>query len=144
MDTNPRIRCQCGAVSFRAVLPKPLRVDICHCLECQKQSSSAFGVSAIFPVDGMLPFPESIRDRVGMWTRKTDSGNTLECYFCKMCGVRVLHRGLLPDGTSQPTVTVKGGCMEEGLDLKDARHIYTRSARVPVPEGSWPGPPDEY
>ncbi|KAL6701221.1 Mss4-like protein [Trichoderma pleuroticola] len=143
MESNPMIRCQCEAISFRAVLPKPLAVDVCHCLECQRQSSSAFGVSAVFPVEGMLPFPESIRPHVGMWTRKTDSGCTLECYFCKTCGVRVIHRGLLPDGTSRSTLTVKGGCMEN-LNLKDARHIYTRSARIPVPEGSWPGPPDEY
>ncbi|UKZ76018.1 hypothetical protein TrVFT333_003714 [Trichoderma virens FT-333] len=81
MESNPMIRCQCEAISFRAVLPKPLSVDICHCLECQRQSSSAFGVSAIFPVEGMLPFPESIQPHVGMWTRKTDSGCTLECYF---------------------------------------------------------------
>lgn len=143
MDTNPMVRCQCGAVSFRAVLPKPLSVDVCHCLECQKQSSSAFGVSAVFPVEGMLPFPEAIRPNVGMWTRKTDLGYTLECYFCKTCGVRVVHRSLLPDGSSMPTLTVKGGCMEN-LSLEGARHIFTRTARIPVPEGSFAGPPDEY
>lgn len=136
------VRCQCGAISFRTVLPKPLSVHICHCLECQKQSSSAFGVSAVFPVEGMLPFPESIRPHVGMWTRKTDSGRTMECYFCKTCGVRVLHRVVLPDGTSKPTCNVKGGCLEN-MTLKDATHIYTRSARVPVPEGSCTGPLDE-
>ncbi|KAH8128080.1 hypothetical protein FP744_10000995 [Trichoderma asperellum] len=143
MDTNPMVRCHCGAVSFRAVLPKPLTVDVCHCLECQRQSSSAFGVSAVFPVEGMLPFAEDLQPRVGMWTRKTDSGRTLECYFCKTCGVRLIHRGLLPDGTSSEVLTVKGGCMEN-LSLEGARHIYTRTARVPVPEGSYSGPPDQY
>ncbi|KAM0478299.1 hypothetical protein ACHAPX_005489 [Trichoderma viride] len=143
MDTNPMIRCHCGAVSFRAVLPKPLAVDVCHCLECQKQSSSAFGVSAVFPVEGMLPFAEDLQPHVGMWTRKTDSGRTLECYFCKTCGVRLIHRGLLPDGSSSQTLTVKGGCMEN-LSLNGARHIYTRTARVAVPEGSYSGPPGQY
>ncbi|PTB37916.1 hypothetical protein M441DRAFT_147905 [Trichoderma asperellum CBS 433.97] len=137
------VRCHCGAVSFRVVLPKPLTVDVCHCLECQRQSSSAFGVSAVFPVEGMLPLAEDLQPRVGMWTRKTDSGRTLECYFCKTCGVRLIHRGLLPDGTSSQILTVKGGCMEN-LSLEAARHIYTRTARVPVPEGSYSGPPDQY
>ncbi|EHK39890.1 hypothetical protein TRIATDRAFT_42547 [Trichoderma atroviride IMI 206040] len=137
------IRCHCGAVSFRAVLPKPLAVDVCHCSECQRQSSSAFGISAVFPVEGMLPFAEDLQPHVGMWTRKTDSGRTLECYFCKTCGVRLIHRGLLPDGSSSQTLTVKGGCMEN-LSLDGARHIYTRSARVPVPEGSCSRPPDQY
>lgn len=137
------IRCHCGAVSFRAVLPKPLAVDVCHCLECQRQSSSAFGISAVFPVEGMLPVAEDLQPHVGMWTRKTDSGRTLECYFCKTCGVRLIHRGLLPDGSSSQTLTVKGGCMEN-LSLDGARHIYTRTARVPVPEGSYSRPPDQY
>ncbi|KAM0256959.1 hypothetical protein ACHAQJ_004660 [Trichoderma viride] len=142
MDTNPMIRCQCGAVSFRAVLPKPLSVHICHCLECQKQSSSAFGVSAVFPVEGMLPFPEHLQPHVGMWTRKCDSGRTLEGYFCKTCGVRLIHRGIRPDGTSRAVLSVKGGCLEK-LSLDGAKHVYTRSARVPVPEGSLWGPQDE-
>jgi hypothetical protein len=41
--------CQCGAVSFRTPLPKPLALYICHCSECRRQTSSAFGTSAIFP-----------------------------------------------------------------------------------------------
>jgi hypothetical protein len=41
--------CQCGRVSFKTPLPKPLALYICHCEECRRQSSSAFGCSAIFP-----------------------------------------------------------------------------------------------
>lgn len=76
-----------------------------------------------------------MRARLGLWTRPTDSGNTLECYFCKTCGVRILHRSILPDGTPKETLSVKGGCVE-GLTWEGVKHIYTRSARVPVPEGS--------
>ncbi|GKT41724.1 uncharacterized protein ColSpa_01905 [Colletotrichum spaethianum] len=42
-------RCQCGAVSFKTPLPQPLRLYICHCEECKRQTGSAFGTSAIFP-----------------------------------------------------------------------------------------------
>ncbi|GJC88406.1 hypothetical protein ColLi_11244 [Colletotrichum liriopes] len=42
-------RCQCGAVAFKTPLPKPLRLYICHCEECKRQTGSAFGTSAIFP-----------------------------------------------------------------------------------------------
>ncbi|ENH65086.1 hypothetical protein FOC1_g10005937 [Fusarium oxysporum f. sp. cubense race 1] len=104
---NPKIECQCGAVQITASRPQPLSVYCCHCTECQKQSASAF-----------------------------DEGNTLECYFCKTCGVRVLHRSVLPDGQGKPYLSVKGGCVE-GLSWENAEHIYTRSARVPVPEGSY-------
>ncbi len=42
-------RCQCGAVAFKTPLPKPLAIYICHCSQCRRQTSSAFGTSAIFP-----------------------------------------------------------------------------------------------
>ncbi|KAF4980377.1 hypothetical protein FZEAL_3607 [Fusarium zealandicum] len=137
---NPKIQCQCGAVQLTASTPKPIDVYCCHCIECQKQSSSAFGTSAIFPADGMWPLPGDVRAQLGLWTRITDAGNKLECYFCKTCGVRVLHRSILPDGKPKPTLSFKGGLVE-GLSWEGARHIYTRSARVPVPEGSDSGSP---
>lgn len=42
-------RCQCGSVAFKTPLPKPLALYICHCASCRRQTSSAFGTSAIFP-----------------------------------------------------------------------------------------------
>lgn len=41
--------CHCGAVNFKTPTPKPLALYICHCHDCQRQTSSAFGMSAIFP-----------------------------------------------------------------------------------------------
>jgi hypothetical protein len=83
----------------------------------------------------MWPLPEEVQSQLGMWKRPTDKGNTLECYFCKTCGVRVFHRSIFPNGQPKPTLSVKGGLVE-GLSWNDVKHIYTRSARVPVPEGS--------
>ena len=139
-SSNPTISCQCGAVNFRACLPEPLEVYVCHCLECRKQSASAFGVSALFPSQEMRPLLDSVRPQLGVWKRPTDAGNTLECYFCKTCGVRILHRSILPNGEPKPYVTVKGGCLDS-IRLDRARHIWTRSALVPVPENSDPAEP---
>ncbi|GAO15876.1 uncharacterized protein UV8b_07760 [Ustilaginoidea virens] len=133
-NPNPKVSCQCGAISFHASRPKPLAVYVCHCTECRKQSSSAFGTSAVFPADGMWPLPADVVPRLGMWTRVSDKGTTLECYFCRECGVRLLHRPLRPDGTAKPTLTVKGGALE-GFTLERAKHIWTRSAIMPIPEG---------
>ena len=36
--------CQCGAVRYEYT-GKPLQLVICHCKECQKQTSSAFGMT---------------------------------------------------------------------------------------------------
>lgn len=60
---------------------------------------------------------------------------TRACYFCKTCGVRVFHPSILPNGQIKPTLSAKGGLVE-GLNWNSVKHVYTRSARVPVPEGS--------
>lgn len=118
-------RCQCGAVSFKTPHVKPLALYICHCSECRRQTSSAFGTSAIFP---RFQLPET--DLLSCYTRPTASGQTLYCYFCKNCGTRLLHTT-----PGKNVVSVKGGCLE-GLDWKKAIHIWTKSAMVPIPEGS--------
>ena len=62
----------------------------------------------------------------------------MDCYFCKVCGTRVAHvrRG-------GKAVSVKGGCIE-GLDWEGAKHIFVRSAVVPIPEEAekWEADPD--
>ncbi|KAK4229768.1 centromere protein V [Podospora fimiseda] len=117
--------CQCSSVKFKTPLSKPLALYICHCLACQRQSSSAFGTSAIFP-----RFPLPAADLLSCYTRPTADGQTLYCYFCKKCGTRLLHTT-----PGKNIVSVKGGCIE-GLDWKEAIHIWTKSAMVPIPEGS--------
>ncbi|KAJ6441400.1 KR domain-containing protein [Purpureocillium lavendulum] len=141
--TNPIVHCQCGAVSFRASRPEPLALYFCHCTECRRQSSSAFGASAIFPAAGMWPLPPAQADRLGMWTRTSAKGTTLECYFCKACGVRLLHRPLRADGSPKPNLTVKAGAVQ-GLRLDGAKHIWARSAVVDVPDdAAWESPDED-
>lgn len=41
-----------------------------------------------------------------------------------------------PIKQSKNVVSVKGGCIEKGLDWKKAIHIWTSNAMVPIPEGS--------
>ena len=46
------------------------------------------------------------------------------------------HHGIiLTNPQTKNVVSVKGGCLE-GLDWKRAIHIWTKSAMVPIPEGS--------
>jgi len=129
-----KVQCQCGAVAFETKSPKPLSVYCCHCTECQRQSSSAFGTSAIFPANELFPLTDDLRGKLGMWSRGADSGNTVDCYFCKACGARVVHRNIGKDGIERPVMSVKGGLVE-GLDWSEAVHIFTASAVVAIPEG---------
>ncbi|KAH8890486.1 hypothetical protein GQ53DRAFT_747515 [Thozetella sp. PMI_491] len=128
------VRCQCGAVAFKTPTPAPINLYHCHCLDCQKQSSSAFGTSAIFPTDGLFPLSPELEGKLTLWSRPSNEGRTMDCYFCKECGGRVLHRLRDPDGTPRKTMSVKGGLVD-GLDWSKAKHIYTRTAVVPIPPG---------
>lgn len=121
--------CQCGAIRYE-VIDTPLRPYVCHCRECQKQSASAFGIS--------VPVPARAFHLVGgtpaVWTRTGGSGALLDCVFCGTCGTRVWHQARA-DAT---TIYLKGGSLDEPLDLSAARHIWTsRMLRgVVVPEAA--------
>lgn len=127
--------CQCGAVRYE-VTSGPLEVYVCHCRECQKQSASAFGISVIVPSGALRLASGSPRT----WTRPTDSGRTLDCFFCPTCGSRVWHG----DPAHQPTVSVKGGSLDAPPDLTAATHIWSsrKLSGVTIPPHA-PQYPDE-
>lgn len=66
--------CLCGALRFSAT-GRPIRVGICHCLDCRKLHGSPFHASAIFPKNAVTIDGES----------HTYAGRS----FCPKCGSRV-------------------------------------------------------
>jgi hypothetical protein len=120
--------CQCGAVRYE-VSAEPLQVYVCHCRECRKQSASAFGISVIVPARAFT----LTQGRVKTWTRPTDSGGTLDCMFCVECGSRIRHAS-----PGEDTVSVKGGSLDDPVDLTSAFHIWTtrKLPGVLIPEGA--------
>jgi hypothetical protein len=111
--------CQCGAVRYE-LTAEPLTVVACHCTECQKQSTSAFGMSVVVPAEAL----RLTRGEVKQWTRTTGSGRKLVANFCGTCGGRIFHQ---PDGV--PIVTVRAGSLDDTSWLRPAGHLWTRSAQ---------------
>ncbi|MDH3660875.1 MAG: GFA family protein [Alphaproteobacteria bacterium] len=108
--------CQCGAVRY-AVSVEKITGYACHCLECQKQSASAFGLSVPVParhfrVDGAMK----------VYRRPTDSGAETDCWFCETCGTRLYHQGA--DETDY--VTIKGGSLDRPALLNPIAHIWVK------------------
>ncbi|KAL0936762.1 glutathione-dependent formaldehyde-activating enzyme [Colletotrichum truncatum] len=136
------VECHCGAVKFPTPAPEPIDIYCCHCSECRRQSASAFGISAIFPADGLVPLSADLESKLQVWTRPTKSGGQMDCYFCRVCGSRIFHHVRESDGTRRSTVSIKGGSIK-GLNFKKGKHIWTNNAVIPVPEGaeSWPESP---
>ena len=48
--TGRTASCRCGQLRA-TVTGEPVRVSVCHCLNCKKRSGSAFAVQARWPVD---------------------------------------------------------------------------------------------
>ncbi|SOB90661.1 hypothetical protein SAMN05877962_101196 [Alloalcanivorax xenomutans] len=48
VPSSAKGRCRCGRVEFE-VHSKPMVTMACHCTGCQRMSSSAFSLSALFP-----------------------------------------------------------------------------------------------
>jgi len=128
-------RCQCGAVRYQHS-GDPIAVYICHCRECQKQSASAFGISVEMPKDGL----KLTQGTPKYWTRDTDSGRKLRCAFCPDCGSRLWHE------SEAGWITLKGGSLDQPVDVSQAIHIWTKRKLpgVVIPQGAvqYSGEPD--
>jgi len=107
--------CQCGQVRYR-LSAEPQALFICHCRECQKQSASAFGISVIMASHAVTLLSGNLKS----WTRATDSGRVLTCFFCPDCGTRLWHG----DKDKAPSVSIKGGSLDQPPDLSKAVHIW--------------------
>ena len=130
-------RCQCGAAAY-TISADPVAVYVCHCRECQRQSASAFGISVSVPKAHF----HLERGEVRTWSRQTDSGRTLHCQFCAVCGTRLWH-----EGPGWDVLSVKGGSLDHPVDLGSAIHIWTarKLPGVVIPDGApqFAGEPDE-
>ena len=120
--------CQCGAVRYR-VEGKPITLSVCHCTECQRQSGSAFGMSLIVPKGSFRLLSGAPKT----FTRKAESGRTVDCAFCPDCGTRIYHRATY----LKDTVNVKPGTLDDTSGLAPAIHVWTKEkqAWVSIPEG---------
>lgn len=108
--------CQCGQVRY-AIKAAPYVFYLCHCTECQRHTSSAFGESLRVRSDQL-----EVTGKLKTYRRSSESGNVREGHFCADCGVRVVH------GTAgSEMVNIKAGTLDDASWLIPAGHIWTRS-----------------
>lgn len=72
--------CSCGQLKLTCT-GEPVRISICHCLECQKRTGSVFGMQARYPRERV-----SISGVSSIWARTGDEGTTAIFHFCATCG----------------------------------------------------------
>ncbi|MBY0469833.1 GFA family protein [bacterium] len=83
--TERRASCSCGQLSI-ACQGEPVRISVCHCLECQKRTGSAFGAQVRFSTELTSPRGDST-----VYTRVCEDGDRIHFHFCPKCGSTVYY-----------------------------------------------------
>jgi len=118
--------CSCGAVRYR-LASEPMFVHCCHCLNCQRQTGSAFVINLLVEADrlevtGATEAVEVARDE-----------GTQTIHRCPACKVAVYSF------YTYPTIAfVRAGTLDDPSVIEPDVHIYTRS-KVPwlrLPDGA--------
>ncbi len=119
--------CQCGAIKYE-INSMPLTLYACHCTECQRQSSSGFGMSMPVPKTGF----KIISGNPKYWSRTSNSRRTVKCAFCPECGTRLFHEPL----RNKEVVNVKPGTLDKTKWVNPVAHLWLSSAQtgVVIPE----------
>jgi len=78
--------CACQQVIVRTS-GEPVRISVCHCLDCQRRTGSAFGAQARFALEAVEVVGETRQ-----YTRLADSGNRVTFRFCPNCGSTVCYQ----------------------------------------------------
>ena len=117
--------CQCAAVKLSVTTDK-LVSYICHCLECKKQSASAFAISVPLVKDQV-----SVEGHLGVYHRPAKSGAMTSCYFCSTCGSRIYHQS----NRSPDMISLKGGVLDGVDNLEPVAHLWVKrkAAWVQIP-----------
>lgn len=117
-ETEREGGCQCGQVRYR-ITGKPSAVVVCHCVECQRQSGSAFGMTVSIPRNAFAV----VRGVLKSFRRMSDAGRPMDGYFCPECGTRIYHASeVTPD-----VIRLKAGTLDDTTGLAPTMHFWTRS-----------------
>lgn len=111
--------CQCGRVRY-LVKTAPLTFYLCHCRECQRHTSSAFGESLRVAQSDF-----SVKGAVRQIQRVADSGVQRQGWFCPECGVRLWH-----GSGDSAEINVKAGTLDDTSWLVPAGHIWAGSRQT--------------
>jgi hypothetical protein len=109
--------CSCGAVRYR-LTSEPLFVHCCHCLNCQRQTGSAFVINLLIEADRVEllagePQPVDVR---------RDDGSMQRIYRCPTCEVAVYSEYGHPEFHY-----VRAGTLDEPREIVPDVHIFTKS-----------------
>ena len=120
--------CACGTVRYR-LASQPMFIHCCHCLNCQRQTGSAFVVNLLIEADRVQVLagaPQPV-------DAARDDGSSQRIIRCPECQVAIFSE------YSRPEVRfVRGGTLDDPTGITPDVHIYIRSkvGWLTLPEGT--------
>ena len=117
MSTAREGGCACGEVRYR-LTSDPLFTHCCHCLNCQRQTGSAFVINLLIEADRLEllagdPQPVAV---------PRSGGKKQKIWRCPSCQVAVFSQYTLRE-----VRFVRAGTLDDPASVSPDVHIYTRS-----------------
>jgi hypothetical protein len=109
--------CACGEVRYR-LTSEPLFTHCCHCLNCQRQTGSAFVINLLIEADRV----ELISGKPQPIDVPRDDGSTQRVWRCPSCQI-----ALYSQYTSPLVRFIRGGTLDEPRGIEPDVHIFTKS-----------------
>ena len=116
MSTTREGGCACGAVRYR-LTSEPLFTHCCHCLNCQRQTGSAFVINVLIETD-RVELLAGEPQRVDVPRER----GTQKVWRCPACQV-----ALFSQYTSPRVRFVRAGTLDDPGAVAPDVHIFTRS-----------------
>jgi hypothetical protein len=113
--TTRTASCRCGQLRA-TVTGDPVRVSVCHCLNCKKRSGSAFAVQARWPAEQV-----QIEGSSKTFVKAGDSGNPATFHFCPECGSDVYY---VIDGKFDGLIAIPLGAFDDPYFGKPGYSVY--------------------
>jgi hypothetical protein len=124
--------CVCGAIRYE-IGAAPINVYACHCLDCQRVTSSAFSIGVVVQDGAFTMKGKEARSVAG---GVSEGGRAKRRWVCPDCGTWLF-------GNPRPSKeypglirVVRGGTLDDTSWLKPQAHYWTRSKQpwVILPE----------
>jgi len=109
--------CSCGAVRYR-LTAEPLFVHCCHCLNCQRQTGSAFVINVLVEAEHV----ELLAGEPRHVDVPRDDGSTQPIFRCPHCQIALFSTYNAPD-----VWFVRAGTLDDPAAVRPDVHIFTRS-----------------
>ena len=109
--------CSCGEIRYR-LTSEPLFTHCCHCLNCQRQTGSAFVINVLIEADRV----ELLAGEPQPVDVPRGDGSRQRIFRCPNCQVAVYSEYARPE-----VRFVRAGTLDRPSDVAPDVHIFTRS-----------------